>query len=593
MADLTRRKVNALTTVSDIQTGDKLVGERTNGTTVLIPYVAPTSGVSSVNGETGAVTITSDDISTVAQTNKFVTAADVTKLSNLSGTNTGDQTISLTGDVTGSGTGSFAATIANDSVTYAKIQNVSATDKLLGRSTAGAGDVEEITCTSAGRALIDDATAADQRTTLGLGTLATQSGTFSGTSSGTNTGDQTITLTGGVTGSGTGSFATTVVTNANLTGPVTSVGNATTIADAELAALAGLTSAADKVPYFTGSGTAALADLSSNMRTFMTTPSSANLAALLSDETGTGANVFAQSPALLQPTADNFIDGFTSTATAAGTTTLTVTSNQRQTFTGSTTQTCKLPVVSTLVLGTCYMITNLSSGVVTVQSSGANTIQAMAANTTIVVQSNATTGTGASVWNVVLYTAAASDITGSGSLVRATSPTFVTPTLGAATATSLTFNPTTGGIVGTTTNDVADAGKVGEIISSTVAFASAVSMTSTVAANVTSISLTAGDWEISSSVGTDANTTTTISRVYAAVSTTSATMPSYPGTIGSQGSGVNLLQWTTAADTDIIATIPNCTLKLSGTTTVYLVANYIFATSTLKAYGAIVARRVR
>ena len=47
--------------------------------------------------------------------------------------------------------------------------------------------------------------------------------------SGSNTGDQTITLTGGVTGSGTGSFAATVVTNANLTGPVTSVGNATSV----------------------------------------------------------------------------------------------------------------------------------------------------------------------------------------------------------------------------------------------------------------------------------------------------------------------------------------------------------------------------
>lgn len=58
------------------------------------------------------------------------------------------------------------ANIAADAVTYAKIQNVSATDKLLGRSTAGAGDVEEITCTAAGRALIDDADAAAQRTTL-------------------------------------------------------------------------------------------------------------------------------------------------------------------------------------------------------------------------------------------------------------------------------------------------------------------------------------------------------------------------------------------------------------------------------------------
>jgi len=103
-----------------------------------------------------------------------------------------------------------SALIQDDAVTYAKIQNVSATDKLLGRSSAGAGDIEEITCTAAGRALLDDADAAAQRTTLGLGTLATQSGTFSGTSSGTNTGDQTITLTGDVTGSGTGSFATAI-----------------------------------------------------------------------------------------------------------------------------------------------------------------------------------------------------------------------------------------------------------------------------------------------------------------------------------------------------------------------------------------------
>lgn len=87
---------------------------------------------------------------------------------NVSGTNTGDQTITLTGDVTGSGTGSFAATIASDAVTYDKIQDTSATDVILGRSTAGAGTVEEISCTSAGRALLDDADASAQRTTLGL-----------------------------------------------------------------------------------------------------------------------------------------------------------------------------------------------------------------------------------------------------------------------------------------------------------------------------------------------------------------------------------------------------------------------------------------
>jgi uncharacterized protein DUF5907 len=83
------------------------------------------------------------------------------------------QTSAFTGDVTKTA-GGTALTIANDAVTYAKMQNVSATDKVLGRSTAGAGDPEEIACTAAGRALIDDADAAAQRTTLGLGTKATQ-----------------------------------------------------------------------------------------------------------------------------------------------------------------------------------------------------------------------------------------------------------------------------------------------------------------------------------------------------------------------------------------------------------------------------------
>jgi len=55
-------------------------------------------------------------------------------------------------------------------VTYAKIQNVSATDKLLGRSTAGAGVVEEIACTSTGRSIIAAASVAAARAVLGLDT---------------------------------------------------------------------------------------------------------------------------------------------------------------------------------------------------------------------------------------------------------------------------------------------------------------------------------------------------------------------------------------------------------------------------------------
>ncbi len=118
------------------------------------------------------------------------------------------------------------------------------------------------TPTTYGKSLIDDVDAAAARTTLGLGTLATQSGTFSGTSSGTNTGDQTSivgiagslaefnaaltgadfatgggTVTGDSSGTNTGDQtnisgnAATVTTNANLTGDVTSSGNATTLAN--------------------------------------------------------------------------------------------------------------------------------------------------------------------------------------------------------------------------------------------------------------------------------------------------------------------------------------------------------------------------
>jgi hypothetical protein len=53
----------------------------------------------------------------------------------------------LTGDVTaGPGSGSQVATIAADAVTYAKLQNVSAASRLLGRGSAsGSGDAQEIT----------------------------------------------------------------------------------------------------------------------------------------------------------------------------------------------------------------------------------------------------------------------------------------------------------------------------------------------------------------------------------------------------------------------------------------------------------------
>jgi hypothetical protein len=55
-----------------------------------------------------------------------------------------------------------------------------AADRVLGRATAGAGAVEEIVCTAAGRALIDDADATAQLATLGA-TLASTTEVLTGT----------------------------------------------------------------------------------------------------------------------------------------------------------------------------------------------------------------------------------------------------------------------------------------------------------------------------------------------------------------------------------------------------------------------------
>lgn len=84
-----------------------------------------------------------------------------------------NQILSLTisngdkGDITTSSAGA-TWTIDNDTVTYAKVQNVSATDRLLGRASSGAGDIEEIVITDFIQGLLDDTDAATLRTSAGL-----------------------------------------------------------------------------------------------------------------------------------------------------------------------------------------------------------------------------------------------------------------------------------------------------------------------------------------------------------------------------------------------------------------------------------------
>lgn len=84
---------------------------------------------------------------------------------------------------------------------------------------------------------------------------------------------------------------------------------------------------------------------------------------------------------------NNLLENYVTTATAGGTTVLTVSSAFQQFFTGTLTQSVQLPDATTLALGQQFQILNRSSGVVTVKNAGSSTVQAIAANaqTTVTV----------------------------------------------------------------------------------------------------------------------------------------------------------------------------------------------------------------
>lgn len=106
-------------------------------------------------------------------------------------------------------------------------------------------------------------------------------------------------------------------------------------------------------------------------------------------------------------TADNVILRETITATAAGTTTLDINATQVQVFTGTTTQTVKLPTTG-VIAGQPYTIINQSTGNVTVQSSGANSIQTLTTGRMAIFMAKVDTPTAASDWQLLCITASTS-----------------------------------------------------------------------------------------------------------------------------------------------------------------------------------------
>src|ERR1700678_3689978 len=117
--------------------------------------------------------------------------------------------------------------------------------------------------------------------------------------------------------------------------------------------------------------------------------------------------------------------------------------------------------------------------------------------------------------------------TGTGAFVGNNAGLLINPVLDAAVATSLSFT-TTSGIIGTTTNNAAAAGSVGELMSSIVLLGSAVCLTSGSTSNITSLLLTAGDWDCWGSVWAAPAASTLQTQVTFGISQTSVTLPTVP-----------------------------------------------------------------
>lgn len=175
--------------------------------------------------------------------------------------------------------------------------------------------------------------------------------------------------------------------------------------------------------------------------------------------------------------------------------------------------------------------------------------------------------------------------TGTGSVVLSASPT-LTGTLSASAITA--SGQLIGG--GTTTNNNASAGQIGEYVQANVLQGSAVTLTSGASTTIMSISLTAGDWDVTAICGYTGTGVTAINYLQSAINNVTNSL-----------AGVTLgMNWTQSNGNtnfynqcDSYLIIPNYRISLATTTTYYMISASNYTGGTTKAYGTLNARRVR
>lgn len=339
----------------------------------------------------------------------------------------------------------------------------------------------------------------------------------------------------------------------NLTGPITSVGTVTSVASQ------------------TGTGSTFVMSSAPTISGHPTIEGTTSTGA-----TGTGQLVFNITPNLITPALGaavaTTINKVTITAPATGST---LTIPDGVTLTG--------PAVSgtAMTLGNTETVT----GVKTFGAAG-NVGKLVVAGTT----SGTTVLNAASVASGTLTFPAATDVL----VGKATTDTFTNKTLDSAGAGNViqvgSVTLSKGQYPAETTTGNATAGNVGEYISVSVAQGSAVPLTTGVTANIIStLSLTAGDWDVQAMPRITGAATTTVGRTQASISLVSATNSVVAGCLyDNYYNNVAVLNFS-----DLTLPIPTVRISLSGTTTIFLVANVTFGVSTCSGYGFISARRAR
>lgn len=131
-------------------------------------------------------------------------------------------------------------------------------------------------------------------------------------------------------------------------------------------------------------------------------------------------------------------------------------------------------------------------------------------------------------------------------------------------------------------------GGAGEYQSATLVLGSAISLTTATTANIITLTLTPGDWDVYGVVNFSPAATTNATLLLYGSSSTSATL----GADNTYASVDFLTLGQVTTNGDYRCVIPHQRFSLTASTIIYLLARGTFTASTMTAYGFIEARRV-